>query len=77
MQFAQEFRREGGPLVTGGPALARKMGDCQLLQVALFRLRGEIAAQRGLDVGHPGLLAFDQVGIIAVHPARDLAQVFQ
>jgi hypothetical protein len=55
--------------------LAREVGERQLLQIALLGLRREVAAQRGLDVMHPRMLALDQVGVIAMHPSGDLDQV--
>ena len=75
VQLAEEVLREGRSVEACGPSLAREMGERQLLQIALAGLRREVAAQRGLDVMHPRMLALDQVGVIAMHPSGDLDQV--
>ncbi|MCX6955366.1 MAG: hypothetical protein NTV51_24715 [Verrucomicrobia bacterium] len=57
------------------PSLHLQMRQSKLLQVALLRLGGEVLFERSLDVPHTRLLALDQIGIVAVHPPRQLGDL--
>ncbi len=49
------------------------MRDRFELEIAPLRLSGEVGVQGALDVHGPGVMALDQVAVIAVHAAHEVA----
>ena len=72
VELTKEILGKRGSRVARRPALAFKVRQRELLQVALLRLLRKFILEGGFDVRDECLLALDEVGIVAVHEAGDL-----
>jgi hypothetical protein len=43
------------------------------LPIAAFRLLGELVIERSVNVSRKGVMAFDEVGVVAVHRTHEIA----
>ena len=76
MNVAEKFGGtdlRGGHFVHGGfhPFLRLDVGEMELLERAAFGVRGKFTGERGVNVAWHGAVAFDEVGIAAIHRAHE------
>jgi hypothetical protein len=56
------------------PPLHGDVGDGLLLEIALLRIAALLAEQGALDVDRVGVVALDEVGVVAVHLAHEAGE---